>query len=138
MYIYITKHRGCGFSFEVWALAHLSSNSLFQKKFYTWWKVLAKCFKIYHILYIWKPKVFFPFLISCYFIFFLMSALLAYADIDQGIHKGKKIKQHEMKNQKETLGFHIYIYIKYGKFWRVLLEPFIKQKPLFSEEWISM
>ena len=36
------------------------------------------------------------------------------------------------KTEKGTLGFCIYI--KYGKFWSLALELFIKHKPLFSEE----
>ena len=37
---------------------------------------------------------------------------LVYVDIDQGIQK-EKIKWHEMKNEKNYVGFHM---IKYGKF----------------------
>ena len=40
-----------------------------------------------------------------------------------------------MKNEKNSLGFLIQ---KYGKFWNVLLEHFIKHKPLISEECSSM
>ena len=36
---------------------HLQEVTLQKKEFYTWWKVPAKHFKIFHILYIWKPKV---------------------------------------------------------------------------------
>ena len=39
-----------------------------------------------------------------------------------------------MKNGKSIFGFS-YMYIKYGKFWSVSLEHFIKHKLLFSEEW---
>ena len=44
---------------------------------------------------------------------------------------GKKIKLHEMKNGKGNFGF-LYRYIKYGKFWSILLELFIKHKPFFG------
>ena len=39
-----------------------------------------------------------------------------------------------MKNEKNTW---VFIFQKYGKFWSVLLEHFIKHKPLISEEWLT-
>ena len=31
----------------------------------------------------------------------------------------------------------VFLYIKYSKFWSVLLEHFVERKPLISEEWIG-
>ena len=67
-------------------------------------QVPAKRFKIYHILfYIYK---------------------------NPGHSLGKNIKLHEMKNKKTTW---VFSYIKYGKFWSVSLEHFIKHKLPISE-----
>ena len=38
-----------------------------------------------------------------------------------------------MKNEKNVLG--VFIFQKYDKFWSILLELFVKHKPLISEEW---
>ena len=38
-------------------------------------------------------------------------------------------------NEKWKKQLWVFVYIKYGKFWSVSLELFIKHKPLFSEEW---
>ena len=55
---------------------------------------------------------------------------MPYVDIDQGIHLGEnKVAQ----NGKSNFAF-LYIYIKYGKFWSILLGHSIKQKPHISEE----
>ena len=100
-------------------------------------KVPAKCFKIYHILYIWKPKVafsvfhlvllyIFSYFILCYFIFPLMNVLV-YVDIDPRAFIREKNKVE--RNEKWFLVFQ-----NYGKFWSVLLGHFIKHKPLISEE----
>ena len=106
--------------------------TLQKTEVYAWWKFPTKRFKIYHILCIWKPQKIFPYLISCCSIFSLMNALV-YVDIHQGIHKGKKIKV--ARNEKWNKQLWVFVYIKYGKFWSISLELFIKQKHLFSEEW---
>ena len=66
------------------------------------------------------------FFILCHFIFSpcLMNALV-YVDIE-------KIKWHEMKNEKNYMGFRI---PKKWQIWSVLLDHFTKHKLLFSEEW---
>ena len=51
--------------------------------------------------------------------------------IDQGIHQGKN---KVTRNEKRKKQLWVFVYIKYGKFWSVSLELFIKQKPPFSEE----
>ena len=43
---------------------------------------------------------------------------------------------HEMKNEKNYITTWVFLYIKYSKFWSVLLEHFVEHKPLFSEEWV--
>ena len=48
---------------------------------------------------------------------------------------GEKVKLHEMKNEKNYVGF-LFLYIKYSKFWSILLEHFVELKPLISEEWM--
>ena len=53
-------------------------------------------------------------------------------DIDQGISEKYKVAWNEKR--KKQLWF--FVYIRYGKFWSVPLELFIKIKPLFSEVWI--
>ena len=50
-----------------------------------------------------------------------------YVDIDQGIHKGKKVA----RDKKSTW---VFVFQKYGKFRSVSLGHFIKHKPLISEE----
>ena len=75
-----------------------------------------------------NPKLLFPFVILCYFIFSLMNDLV-YVDIDQGIPLAWN------ENWKKQLW--VFVYIKYGKFWFILLGHFIKHKPLIFEEWTS-
>lgn len=43
------------------------------------------------------------------------------------------VKLHERKNVESIFGF--FAYLKYGKFLSILMDHFIRHKPLFSEEW---
>ena len=45
---------------------------------------------------------------------------------------GKEIKLYKMKNKKNTW---VFVFQKYGKFWSMSLDHFIKHKTLISEEW---
>ena len=74
-------------------------------RFCAWWKVPGKSFKICHICM--KTENATPFFILLFFIFSLMNALV-YVDIDTGHSLGKNIKLHEMKNEKNYMGFLIH------------------------------
>ena len=67
-------------------------------------------------------------------LFFPLIYTLIYVDIDQVIQfiRGKNKVVWNEKQKKQLWGF---VYIKYGKFWSISLELFIKHKPLLSEEW---
>ena len=58
---------------------------------------------------------------------------LVYVNIDQGVHKGK-IKVVRNEKRKKLHGFRVFSYIKFSKFWSLLLEHFVERKPLISEE----
>ena len=66
----------------------------------------------------------------CTLFFSLLNALV-YVNIDQGIHKGKS---NVARNEKQKKTTWVFIFQKYGKFWSVSLEHFIKHKPYISEE----
>ena len=51
-----------------------------------------------------KPKVAFS-IFHFVLLYFSLKYALVYVNIDQGIHQGKKIKKHEMKNGKSNFGF---------------------------------
>ena len=110
-----------------------TSPTLQKKEVYTWWKVPVKCSKNCHILYIWKWKVAFSiFHFVLHTLFFPLMNALVYVNIDQDIHQGKN---EIAGNETWKKQLWVFVYIKYGKCWSLLLELFINHKPLFSEEW---
>ena len=89
-------------------------------------------FKICHILYIWKSKVVFS-IFHFMLIYFFPNECPDLCRHRPGHSLGEKNKvARNEKWKKQLWGF---LYIKYSKFWSVLLEHFVEHKPLISEEW---
>ena len=72
---------------------------------------------------------------SCFFLFFISPnkcpGLCRHRSGAYIREKNKVVRNEKQKNQ-----LCVFIYIKYGKFWSISLQLFIKQKHLFSEEYM--
>ena len=102
--------------------------SFFCKNYY--WKIRSPCLMKWPCIL----KVFgFHFKLQY---FFSLKNTLVYVDKFQGI---LKTKESSMKCKIPRWVFNVVcIFQKYGKYWNVLLDHFIKHKPMFSEEWQNL
>ena len=79
----------------------------------------------------------FPFFISCYFIFFPNECpgLWRHSpDPGHSLWEEKKVA----RNEKRKKQLWVFVYIKYGKFWSILLELFVEHKLWNWEECITL